>query len=83
MVVDDNGTAGEVGDDVTVCTFSSLRPAVVRECTLEGLTIEGPYVNVATVTASYEGVPVLSADLSHYRGGVYQVYLPLVVRQGP
>lgn len=82
-VVDDNGTAGEPNDDVEACTFSSLAPAVVQECTLEGLAIEGPYVNLATVTASYEGLPVMDVALGHYRGGVYQVYLPVVVRQWP
>jgi hypothetical protein len=82
-VVDDSGTAGEPDDDVEVCRLPSLAPAVTQHCTLEGLAVEGPYVNVATVTANYEGLPLTDVALGHYRGGVYQVYLPLVVRQWP
>jgi hypothetical protein len=80
-VVDDNGTAGDPGDDVEVsCDFTLLDVGEARSCELTDIAIEGQYGNVATVTASYEGVVVEAVDGSHYRGGVYEVYLPLIMR---
>jgi hypothetical protein len=80
-VVDDNGTAGDPDDDVEVpCDFDLLDAGEAKSCELTDVAIEGQYVNVATVTASYEGVIVEAVDGSHYRGGVYLIYLPLIQR---
>jgi streptogramin lyase len=69
VVVDDNGTPGDPGDDY-VCNIGLL-PAGTADattCVRVGTAAPGPYENRAEATGAYAGTPVTDTDLSHYVG---------------
>jgi hypothetical protein len=83
MVVDDNGTPADTGDDF-VCTLGTM-PAGASDdatCVQSGVAAGGPYQNLATVEGWYDDLSASDSDPSHYVGAVpgYRIYLPLVVR---
>jgi streptogramin lyase len=87
MVVDDNGTPADAGDDF-VCTLGTLPGGASDDttCVQSGVAAGGPYQNLATVEGWYGDLSASDSDASHYVGTVpgYQIYLPVVLRSyGP
>ena len=69
-VTDDNGTAGDPSDDVTVCTITYLDPDESDSCSDSGTAVAGQYTNVGTVMGTYPGglSEVSDTDTSNYFG---------------
>ena len=68
-VTDDNGTPDNPGDDIAVCSLTSLAPSLSETCSLDGTAREGQYTNIATASGTPQGGSPLSAsDASHYFG---------------
>jgi plastocyanin len=69
-VTDDNGTPGDTGDDVTVCTIASLDPDTSDSCTNNTVAVAGQYANLGSVTGTLpDGFSNISdSDPSHYFG---------------
>ncbi|PKO06779.1 MAG: hypothetical protein CVU41_05450 [Chloroflexi bacterium HGW-Chloroflexi-3] len=71
-VVDDNGTPGNSGDDVTVCTIATLAAGATdtTTCALTGNAVPGPYSNLAVVVGTPPGglANVTDENVSHYFG---------------
>ena len=82
VVKDDNGTAGNPSDDITVCTIASLAAGSAQTCLEGGNAVLGLYRNVGSVTGSYNSQIVTASDVSHYTGtpaGI-RIFLPWVKR---
>lgn len=60
MVVDDSGTPGDEGDDVTVCTGLTLIEGQTTSCSRSNVTLSETRTSVATVT----GQDPLSNDVT-------------------
>ncbi len=78
-VVDDNGTPGNTGDDIEVCSFENLEMGVNQTCTSVGIAEGGQYINHASLTSWFQG-QLSDSDTSCYLGippdGI--IFLPIV-----
>ncbi len=72
IVVDDNGTPGDINDDITVCTIPALAAGATdtTSCALNGDAVPGPYSNIAVVVGTPPGGldDVSDQDVSYYFG---------------
>jgi hypothetical protein len=76
LVIDDAGTPSETGDDIPVCSLSSLAVGAAHTCSYSGTAQLGQYVNIATVSADGPGADsVTGSDLSHYFGAQAGIHL--------
>jgi hypothetical protein len=73
-VIDDNGTPGDVTDDVVIALGISMAPGTSDSFDALGVATEGLYRNVATVTTD-QGVS--DNDASHYVGILEEAILPI------
>jgi len=83
QISDDNGTPGNLGDDVDICTIALLAPGNSDSCQWTGeLAVFGPYGNVGTAKTSLDGHMIVVTDPSHYQGlpEMQYLYLPMVAR---
>ncbi len=69
-ITDDNGTAGNLLDDLNICTISSFPIGATQTCYLQGVAQNGAFVNRGKVTGTPPGglSTVSSTDLSYYFG---------------
>jgi hypothetical protein len=80
IVVDDNGTESDSGDDVVVCQIIALGPGIEEICHDSATVVLNQYANVATATGRPPiGALVSDTDKSHYLGRL-GVFLPFVIR---
>lgn len=82
-ISDDNGTPGNLGDDVDICTVALLAPGVSDSCQWTGeLAVLGPYGNVGTAETTLDDFVIIASDSSHYQGqpDMQYLFLPMITR---
>jgi hypothetical protein len=78
-VVDDNGTPGDNGDDVTVCTGTVLDTEATHDCT-RGTELSRTTTSTAIVSAQDPLDNDVTDSDSVTVNATFRIFLPLVIR---